>query len=591
MNLRLKIAMVLCLIVVLGYAQDIKHYLGFWGGGAYSSVLHSIENTKKTGGVGFLLGGGYEMQLNKLLFDAGIEFSLQTATTKLTSFEDQMLWRYPALENHFLQYNYRITDYRDKVTFGYVSLPLQVGYRFTDRYFAMLGAKFGLNVMGSYKADGLLKTTILEGMAIEELEDMPNHYAVSNYPVSSSGNVKFNTSLNLSAEFGVYLDEWIYGNRNTRNQSNARAQNNSPSYRASLFVNYGLMDIQGNNTQNGLIEYTSADPETPLDIRTKALYASNLSAGEALNPLLVGAKFAVLFQVGHQRQPRRPQRKAPTPRFYVKVVDAETNKNLEAQVVMVNERNVQVMKSNTSRTTGMIARRLSEGTYKVTVTKADYITYTETITPVLGDTLIIALEKKPVFSIYVYDAETNSALDAEITITNTATDKQELKGVSDKTSGLISKIIEPGTYEVTVNKQGYFHRAENADFVSTQTFEFGLTPIKKDSTVVLNNIEFEFAKASLTPDSKAGLDDLSRFLSENPDVQINIVGHTDNVGSETINERLSNERAKAVYDEMVKRGIEPSRMKSEGKGSKEPVATNDTEEGRAKNRRVEFTIQ
>jgi hypothetical protein len=81
-----------------------------------------------------------------------------------------------------------------------------------------------------------------------------------------------------------------------------------------------------------------------------------------------------------------------------------------------------------------------------------------------------------------------------------------------------------------------------------------------------------------------------QLLSKNPNMRIRITGHTDNVGSERYNKKLSEGRAKAVRDEMVKRGIDPERMEWNGRGSKEPIESNKTPEGRAENRRVEFKI-
>ena len=92
------------------------------------------------------------------------------------------------------------------------------------------------------------------------------------------------------------------------------------------------------------------------------------------------------------------------------------------------------------------------------------------------------------------------------------------------------------------------------------------------------------------PESDQVLEDLYDFLTENPTVRIRIVGHTDNVGTLEANQRLSEGRARSVTNEMVKRGIDRHRIEYEGKGKTAPVATNDTEEGRAKNRRVEFII-
>ena len=86
------------------------------------------------------------------------------------------------------------------------------------------------------------------------------------------------------------------------------------------------------------------------------------------------------------------------------------------------------------------------------------------------------------------------------------------------------------------------------------------------------------------------MEDLATFLTENEDVTIRITGHTDNIGSDESNQILSEGRANAVKRDLIKRGIDPERIETEGKGESDPVVDNDTEEGRALNRRVEFTI-
>lgn len=92
------------------------------------------------------------------------------------------------------------------------------------------------------------------------------------------------------------------------------------------------------------------------------------------------------------------------------------------------------------------------------------------------------------------------------------------------------------------------------------------------------------------PESAQTLEDLYDFLSENPSVRIKIIGHTDSVGSDASNQKLSEGRARSVRGEMISRGISADRIEYEGKGEMAPIATNETEEGRAKNRRVEFII-
>ena len=86
------------------------------------------------------------------------------------------------------------------------------------------------------------------------------------------------------------------------------------------------------------------------------------------------------------------------------------------------------------------------------------------------------------------------------------------------------------------------------------------------------------------------MSDLATFLLENPSVTIHITGHTDAVGTDEANQILSEGRANAVRNDLIQRGVAAERMTAEGKGEKEPVADNDTEEGRQLNRRVEFVI-
>ncbi len=109
-------------------------------------------------------------------------------------------------------------------------------------------------------------------------------------------------------------------------------------------------------------------------------------------------------------------------------------------------------------------------------------------------------------------------------------------------------------------------------------------------TFVLENIFFQFDKSALLPESFIELERLMKLLRDNPDMRIEILGHTDDKGGVDYNLKLSNERARSVVDYLVKRGITSNRLRFKGYGKSSPIATNSTEEGRAKNRRVEFKI-
>lgn len=107
---------------------------------------------------------------------------------------------------------------------------------------------------------------------------------------------------------------------------------------------------------------------------------------------------------------------------------------------------------------------------------------------------------------------------------------------------------------------------------------------------MINNIFFDFNKYELKPESFLELDRLYKFLSDNSDISVEISGHTDNIGTDEYNITLSNARANAVKDYLVSKGISSNRIISKGYGKSQPVASNDTDEGRQLNRRVEFKI-
>ena len=101
---------------------------------------------------------------------------------------------------------------------------------------------------------------------------------------------------------------------------------------------------------------------------------------------------------------------------------------------------------------------------------------------------------------------------------------------------------------------------------------------------------FDVKRSDLKPESAVELDQVVRLLKENPSVKIQILGHTDNVGSPSDNLILSNERAKSVVSYLLTKGIDKSRVSNKGYGETKPVASNETEEGRAQNRRTEMRI-
>ena len=118
-----------------------------------------------------------------------------------------------------------------------------------------------------------------------------------------------------------------------------------------------------------------------------------------------------------------------------------------------------------------------------------------------------------------------------------------------------------------------------------------MRPIERGSSFVLRNIYFELDKSELFMQSTQELKALYEVLQTNAELQATIIGHTDDQGTAGYNQRLSLERAEAVVSYLRDLGIDSSRLQAEGKGMREPISSNDTEAGRAKNRRTEVLLR
>jgi outer membrane protein OmpA-like peptidoglycan-associated protein len=119
---------------------------------------------------------------------------------------------------------------------------------------------------------------------------------------------------------------------------------------------------------------------------------------------------------------------------------------------------------------------------------------------------------------------------------------------------------------------------------------FALSRVEVGAKVILRNIFFETGKATLKPESYPELENVQQFLENNPSVRLEISGHTDNVGSIKTNTKISQDRAQAVVNYLLGKGIERGRLEAKGYGFTISLAPNNTPEGRALNRRVEFKI-
>ncbi len=207
----------------------------------------------------------------------------------------------------------------------------------------------------------------------------------------------------------------------------------------------------------------------------------------------------------------------------------------------------------------------------------------------------------------VFDIVTDEKLVADVEFVDLSTGKIHVSSKTDEDGEFLVCLPMGKNYSLNVSKEKYLFHSENFSLAEINTLkepyllDIGLQPIPdptatadnglpKSKPIILKNVFFETAKAELRPESITELNRLKKLLEENQTLQIQLNGHTDNVGTEEDNQLLSEARAKAVHDYLVTQGIAKSRLKFMGYGESLPIDTNDTPGGRQNNRRTEFEI-
>ena len=180
----------------------------------------------------------------------------------------------------------------------------------------------------------------------------------------------------------------------------------------------------------------------------------------------------------------------------------------------------------------------------------------------------------------------------ETIIFESAATKKQYSGISDEKGKFSLLLPKSTTYTIL-----YSNYKENVEYNklkidSTKDLETITVKIKIEppKTFVLDNVLFDTGKASLKPSSNKSLNELVELMKLKPGLVIEIGGHTDNIGKHYINMRLSHERANAVRNYLIKKGISKDRVTSKGYGDTKPVASNKSDEGRKQNRRTEVNI-
>ncbi len=221
------------------------------------------------------------------------------------------------------------------------------------------------------------------------------------------------------------------------------------------------------------------------------------------------------------------------------------------------------------------------------------------VPPLENDTTLVVeiyltpIEKKLVIVGSVFNKKTSAPINAKVDFT-LKPEKKSSNSVQAAEGKYQLEVGKLGWYVLTASAEGFLSTTDSVAFstddLSPLTKDLYLQPIEVGLTVRMKNIYFDFDKTSLKKESFTELNKVVNFLDQNPTVEIEIAGYTDSKGSDEYNLNLSQGRSQSVVDYFSSQGIDRNRLTAHGYGEAKPIDSNDTEEGRGNNRRVEFTV-
>lgn len=584
--------------------RDIAHRLGFWGLVGYSKLFTSgityqpASQTqpnafgfelKDKGFVGGGAGLGYQLRYKQFIFTTGVEFTLYNTVQNLSGSDNGDIYRtFEMMPYNTMHYTYDFSGVSEKILGGFAQVPILFGMEHKNvPLFWQAGVKVGYGLFSRSTLKGDLTTTIEDDELIAGLTNMYKHTLVNNEKIDRPANsVNFGLNVAATAEIGINFDQWI---------------NSKARVRLSVFADYGVLNALSYKAADGAQDIPMQLPVgkagvSPLDYTVNASYATTAAKDVKVNPFLVGAKIAVWFDLPRKQKATQEYPKAPTPRMGVYMYDDSSDKALGGVAVeIINMETGKKLQKNTNRQ-GLLQGRFAPGEYRVSATKNGYYpsdTILKKVEVFDFDTLRLPLQRIPapvipMLCVNVYDVLTNEPIEALARIT-ALNDTAVLYAAQSADDGFIETTLTEGTYVAHMSAVGYMPKDDTLRFV-LDTLDVFMQPIKEGIKVKIENLFFATNKTYILPQSEQAMSDLANFLLDNPSVKIHVVGHTDAVGTDEANQILSEGRANSVRNDLIKRGVAAERITAEGKGEKEPVADNDTEEGRQLNRRVEFTI-
>lgn len=279
------------------------------------------------------------------------------------------------------------------------------------------------------------------------------------------------------------------------------------------------------------------------------------------------------------------------------VLNKKTNSPILASIEVMATEKAQVIKTKVD---GRYETRIPEvKSYSISTSAPNFLLDQQQFTlPTLGndttitvDILLVPIAKKLIITGTTFDQKTEQPVTSHVEIQ--ARKKSALKTTAE--GGRYEQEIPGlGWYILTAKAEGYLNAVDSVEADSEDNTpllkNLYLAPIEVGLTVRLKNIYFDFDKTTLKSESFVELNKVVEFLKQNSSVEVEISGHTDSKGSDDYNLNLSQGRSQSVVDYIVSQGVERFRLTAHGYGETKAIDTNDTEAGRANNRRVEFTV-
>ncbi len=215
---------------------------------------------------------------------------------------------------------------------------------------------------------------------------------------------------------------------------------------------------------------------------------------------------------------------------------------------------------------------------------------------VIAPIIVIKEAQLTILKGVITDALTQKPLEATIEIIDNLKNEVIASFTSNSFSGNYLVSLPAGkNYGIAVKKENYLFHSENFDIPMTAAFQevvkdVALKNVTVGSKIILKNIFFDYGKSTIRAESTNELERLTKLLNDVPTLKIEISGFTDSKGSAEFNQKLSENRAKAILDYLIKVSIAADRLTFVGYGKEQPIASNDTDEGRQLNRRTEFKV-